>query len=67
MNNELISIIVPTYNIESYVKKIIEYNLKQTYTNIVVICVDDGSADNTYYKCLGFGINKRIVISKYLQ
>ena len=43
----MISIIVPTYNVESYIKRTIESVLNQTYTNIEVICVNDGSTDDT--------------------
>lgn len=50
MNNELISIIVPIFNVENYLEKTIESILNQTYTNIEVLCIDDGSTDNSLQK-----------------
>lgn len=42
---QLISVIVPIYNVEQYLKKCIESILKQTYQNLEIILVDDGSPD----------------------
>ena len=47
----MISIIVPVYNVESYLKECLESIQKQTYTNFEVILVNDGSTDNSKEIC----------------
>lgn len=39
---KLLSIIVPVYNVKSYLKKCVESIINQTYTNLQIILVDDG-------------------------
>lgn len=48
-NQPLVSIIVPTYNVERYVEECIESLLNQTYSNIEILVLDDGSTDATVY------------------
>lgn len=43
-----VSIVVPIYNVENYVLKCIETLTNQTYKNIEIILVNDGSTDNSY-------------------
>ncbi len=51
MEDCLISIIVPVYNVEKYLDKCLESIVSQTYKNIEIILVDDGSSDNCPAMC----------------
>lgn len=44
--NSLISIVVPIYNVEQYLQKCVDSIINQTYKNLEIILVDDGSPDN---------------------
>lgn len=47
IDSELISIIVPVYNVEKYLRKCLNSIITQTYENLEIICIDDGSPDNS--------------------
>ena len=46
-----VSVIVPVYNTEQYLKECVDSLLKQTLTDLEIILIDDGSPDNSAYIC----------------
>lgn len=55
-DNELISIVVPVYNAENYLEKCINSIIGQTYRNLEIILIDDGSNDNSLSICEKFAL-----------
>ena len=51
MRNELLSVIVPIYNVEQYLRECVESILASDYKNLEIILVDDGSSDNCGQIC----------------
>lgn len=51
MMKKLVSIIVPVYNVEQYLDKCVNSLVEQTYTNLEIILVDDGSKDRSGEIC----------------
>lgn len=49
--NPLISVIVPIYKVEKYLQKCVQSIINQTYKNLEIILVDDGSPDNCGIIC----------------
>lgn len=55
IKNPLVSIVIPVYNGENYMREAIDSALLQTYPNIEIIVVNDGSTDNTREIALSYG------------
>lgn len=54
---ELISVIIPVYKVEKYLRQCIESIISQTYTNLEIILVDDGSPDSCGDICDEYALN----------
>lgn len=63
MQNPLVSIIVPIYKVEPYLQRCLDSIVNQTYTNLEIILVDDGSPDGCPQICDEYATrDKRIVV-----
>lgn len=56
MNNPLVSVIVPIYNVERYLNACVNSIINQTYSNLEIILVDDGSPDKCSEICDEYAI-----------
>lgn len=52
---EKISVIIPVYNTEKYLKRCVDSVINQTYKNLQIILIDDGSTDNSLNICKELG------------
>lgn len=66
MDNPLISVIVPIYKVEPYLRRCLDSIVNQTYTNLEIILVDDGSPDSCPAICDEYAAkdNRIVVIHK---
>lgn len=63
MNKSVVGVLVPVYNAAGYIDRCIKSILMQTYHDIKLFIVDDGSSDMSYEICYGYAqIDSRIVL-----
>ena len=62
-----ISIIMPIYNSEKYLKEAIKCLINQTLKDIEIILIDDGSTDNSPQICNDFATNDKRIIVKHIK
>ena len=51
INKPLISVVIPIFNVEKYICKCVESVRNQTFNNIEIVLVDDGSTDKSGFIC----------------
>jgi len=65
MEQPLVSVIIPCYNVSTYVDKAIRSILGQTYTNLEILIIDDASTDDTLSKIQFFNDKRiRVIVGK---
>lgn len=63
MSSSLVSVIIPVYNVEQYIRKSIESVINQSYKNLEIIIVDDGSTDESGLIADSYAeIDKRVMV-----
>ena len=63
MENSLVSIVIPVYNVEKYLRQCLDSAINQTYKNLEIFLVDDGSTDRSGQICDEYKkIDDRIIV-----
>lgn len=62
MTADLVSIVIPIFNVEKYLPECIESVINQSYTNLEIILINDGSTDSSFDICKLYQFDKRIIL-----
>ena len=64
MNNIEVSVIIPVYNVEMYIYRCIKQIINQSYKNIEIIIINDGTKDNSIDEIKEFLLDSRVRCKK---
>ena len=67
MENELVSVIVAIYNIDKYLDDCIRSIIKQSYKNLEILLVNDGSTDNSGAMCDALALEELYYVAKRIK
>lgn len=67
MTAPLISVIIPVYNVEEYIDACMASVIHQTYTNLEIILIDDGSTDNSGHICDEYAKSDTRIVVQHQQ
>ena len=62
MENKMLSIIVPVYNVEPYLRKCLDSIVNQTYRDLEILVIDDGSTDGSGKICDEYKRDERVKV-----
>lgn len=65
--NDLVSVLIPVFNIQNYIGKCLESIIQQSYTNIEIIIVNDGSSDESEQICKQYAKNDTRILYIYQE
>ena len=65
--NNLVSVIIPTYNIQYFLDSTLESIVNQTYKNLEIILIDDCSNDGTYQKIIKWADKDSRIVYRQLE
>lgn len=67
MDDNKISVIIPVYNVEHYLKRCLDSVVRQSYQNLEIILIDDGSTDSSGMICDEYALKDSRVIVKHIK
>ena len=60
--NSLVSVIIPVFNVKTYLREALDSVINQTYKNIEILIIDDGSTDGSEYICDEYSSDTRVTV-----